>query len=198
MGDNMDSVLIQPWDDGRVRAILSAYGQVVDERGQVLLRLGPEEVPHGQEIRCGHVRSDSTGPELIVRYNGHTPHLKAVSRAGKVLQAFDIPRSPNETGIELVYWNGPDQPACVYAPAILLDGYGRTVATLPGLPPPSGGNQGWYHCFPADVCGDTREEVVLYDPYSSAVYIYTPPPLNESAYHRYQHTPRQYNARLMD
>ena len=57
---------------------------------------------------------------------------------------------------------------------------------------------GWYHCFPADVCGDEREEVVLYDPYGDAVYIYTPAPLDESRFDRYHHGPRQYNARLLD
>ena len=51
---------------------------------------------------------------------------------------------------------------------------------------------------PADVCGDAREEVILYDPYSDAVYIYSPKPFHTNQYEGYKHTPRQYNARLMD
>ena len=39
---------------------------------------------------------------------------------------------------------------------------------------------------------------MLYDPYSDAVYIYTPAPLDESRFDRYHHGPRQYNARLLD
>ncbi|MGI5820389.1 MAG: hypothetical protein ACOX9R_20055 [Armatimonadota bacterium] len=62
----------------------------------------------------------------------------------------------------------------------------------------SGGRQGWFHCIPADLCGDAREEVVLYDPHGASVFIYTPAPLDRSAYAGYEHTARQYNARLMD
>jgi hypothetical protein len=86
----------------------------------------------------------------------------------------------------------------LFSPSALFDGHGRRVVTLPELPPPSGGKMGWYHCFPADVCGDKREEVVLYDPYGDAAYIYTPAPLYEAAYGGYQHTARQYNARLLN
>ena len=79
------------------------------------------------------------------------------------------------------------------------DGEGGALETVsPDLPPPSGGKMGGYHCFPADVCGDGREEVVLFDPGGDAVYIYTPAPLDEAAYGGYQHTTRQYNARLMN
>ena len=80
----------------------------------------------------------------------------------------------------------------------MYDGSGQMAVAFPDLPPPSGGKMGWYHCFPADVCGDEREEVVLYDPYSDALYIYTAAPLEEGATHRYRHTSRQYNARLID
>ena len=73
-----------------------------------------------------------------------------------------------------------------------------TAVSFPDLPPPSGGKMGWNHCFPADVCGDEREEVVLYDPYGESVYIYTPAPLDEGSFDRYRHAPRQYNARLLE
>ena len=79
--------------------------------------------------------------------------------------------------------------------------------TLPGLEPlmtpprvkdVPGANMGWYHCFAADICGDEREEVVVYNPWDKFVAIYTPAPLDEDAYAGYRATPRQYNARLMD
>jgi hypothetical protein len=57
---------------------------------------------------------------------------------------------------------------------------------------------GWYHCFPADVCGDGREEVILYDPNQDRVHIYTQEPPKDSAFAGYRHTARQYNARLID
>jgi hypothetical protein len=81
---------------------------------------------------------------------------------------------------------------------VLLDGHGRVVSELTDLPEPRGGRQGWYHCFPANVCGDECEEVVLYDPWATSVFVYTPAPLYEDAYIGYEQTARQYNARLMD
>jgi len=72
---------------------------------------------------------------------------------------------------------------------------------LPDLPPPGTGaihRMGFYHVIPANVCGDQREEVVVWDPTAAHVYIYTPAPLDESAYTRYEAGPRQYNPRLMD
>ena len=121
-----------------------------------------------------------------------------VAQDGVVLSRFQVDESPNNTGMEIVCWNGPGQADLLYSPAAIFNGHGHKVATFPELPTPTGGKMGWYHCFPANVCGDKREEVVLYDPYSDAVYIYTPAPLDESRFDRYHHGPRQYNARLLD
>ena len=201
LGDNMDAVLVEEWDgdtqNGK-EAILSGWGQVLDGRGNPLLKLGEELVPHGQEIRYGDVRLDSPGPELVIRYNGHHPDLMVVSNSGEVLSRFRVDESPNNTGLEIIHWNGEDAADLIYSPAALYDGYGRKVVTFPDLPPATGGKMGWYHCFPANVCGDAREEVILYDPYSDAIYIYTPTPFDSAAFRGYRHTPRQYNARLID
>ena len=201
LGDNMDSVLAAPWarrEDGAQQALLSAGGQVLDAQGRCLLALGMEVVPHGQEIRCGHLVAQAPSPQLVIRYNGHTPELLVVDHDGAVLTRFRVAESPNNTGLEIIRWNGEAGPDLIYSPAALYDGGGQMAVAFPDLPPPAGGKMGWYHCFPADVCGDEREEVVLYDPYSDDLYIYTAPPLDESAFRRYRHTPRQYNARLID
>ncbi len=197
LGRNNDSVLVEEWD-GRPRAICSGYGHVLDERGEPIVRLGPDLVAHGQEIRCADLRADSEGPELAIRYEGHEARVMIVGQGSGVLDRFEVPASPNNTGLEVVRWHGADVPAVLYSPAALVDGHGRLVSDLPALPEASGGNQGWFHCFPADVCGDGREEVVLYDPLAASVFIYTPEPLDEAAYSGYRHTARQYNARLMD
>ncbi len=60
------------------------------------------------------------------------------------------------------------------------------------------GRMAWYHCIAADVCGDDREELILYDPWSPQIHVYTPHPLIPDAYRGYRPTPRQYNPRLMD
>ena len=199
LGPHMDSVAITEWDDGRMRAICSGGGHVMDERGRAVLALGPKTVPHGQEARVADFLGDQPGPEMAIRYDGHTPKVMLVGNSGRVLGRFTLNSSPNETGMEVVYWNGPKGAALLHNGGLLFDGHGRVAVRPPGLPKPIGDRKmGWYHCISADVCGDAREELVLYNPWSSSVYIYTPEPLDENAYKRYRAGPRQYNVRLMD
>ena len=197
LGDHADSVLVDRWGT-EAAAMVSGEGQVLDGSGRRLLHLGADAVPHGQEVRCGNLRPERPGRELAIRYNGHHADVLIVAHSGAVLSRFRVDESPNNTGLEIVRWNGPEQGDLLYSPAALFNGCGHKVVTFPELPAPTGGKMGWYHCFPADVCGDEREEVVLYDPYSDAAYIYTPAPLNESQFGRYHHGPRQYNARLIN
>ena len=196
LGENMDSVLVEEWN-GEKRAILSGGGQVVDSAGNPILSLGLDVVPHGQEIRCGNLLPDAS-PNLVIRYNGHHSDLIVVDNTGKIYSRFKVDETPNNTGLEIIRWHGAGNPELIYSPAALYDSAGNKVVTFPDLPPPAGGKMGWYHCFPADVCGDAREEVILYDPYSDAVYIYTAHPFHHDQFEGYQHTARQYNTRLMD
>lgn len=196
-GENTDSVLVTEWN-GDKRAILSGGGQVVDAEGNPILSLCFDVVPHGQEIRCGKLLSDVSEDALVIRYNGHHPDLMVVDKNGEIKNRFRVDETPNNTGLEVIRWHGAEDPELIYSPAALYNSAGEKVVTFPELPSPTGGRMGWYHCFPADVCGDAREEVILYDPYSDAVYIYTPPPFQPDLFGRYQHTERQYNTRLMD
>ena len=180
------------------RAILSGGGQVVDAEGHPLLSLGFDIVPHGQEIRCGRLLPDASANALVIRYNGHHPDLMVVDNDGQISSRFSVDETPNNTGLEIIRWHDGETAELIYSPAALYDGAGNKVVTFPELPPPTGGKMGWYHCFPADVCGDGRDEVILYDPYSDAVYIYTPTPFQPDVFGGYQHTERQYNTRLMD
>jgi hypothetical protein len=199
LGEHMDSVAITEWDDGRIRAICSGFGHVVDEHGNIILRLGKEIVPHGQEVRCADFSPESCGPEMITRYNGHEPDVILVSNKGEILKRFQINDSPNNTGMEAIFWHGHDAPALLYNGGMLWRGMGQLFAALPSLPEPVGpARMGWYHCIPANVCGDDREEIVLYNPWDKFIYIYTPSPLDEEAFKTYQPGQRQYNARLMD
>ena len=52
--------------------------------------------------------------------------------------------------------------------------------------------------IPANLCGDRREELVIWDPTAKDIYIYSPKPFNKSEYTGYRAGPRQYNPRLMD
>ena len=200
LGPHMDSVAIAPWDQGHMRAICSGHGHVVDASGNAILRLGPDLVPHGQEVRVADLRDDLPGPEMILRYNGHEPNVHVVSSAtGQIAATFGLNSTPNQTGMEVVYWDGPDRPAVICNGARLWDGYGRCVARFDSLPSPSGDpRMGWHHCIPANICGDARQEVVLYNPWDPQIYIYTPSPAEPDAYTGYIAGPRQYNPRLMD
>ena len=202
LGPNMDSVSIAAWDNGRMRAICSGAGHVMDEKGNVILSLGGELVPHGQEVRVADFLAEFPGPEMALRWNGHNPDLYVVSSAtGRIERELTINPSPTNVGMEAVYWNGPDQPALLYNGGWLWDLNSGRGSELPDLPPANGNDvhrMGFYHVIAADVCGDSREELVLWDPTAAHITIYTPAPLDETAYAGYKPGPRQYNPRLMD
>jgi len=45
----MDSVAITEWDNGILERFCSGLGYVMDDKGNAILSLGEELVPHGQE-----------------------------------------------------------------------------------------------------------------------------------------------------
>lgn len=199
LGPHMDSVAIAPWHDGHVRVFGSGAGHILDADGKEVLKLGEEEVPHGQELRVADFVEDEPAPQMIIRTQGHNPDAILVTGAGEITKRFRLNTSPNDTGMEVVYWNGEAGSAVLFNGGQLWHGDGRLSAELPGLPDPVGpGKMGWYHCIPANVCGDHREEVVTYNPWDRYVWIFTPSPLDTEAYRGYRPGPRQYNARLMD
>lgn len=199
LANHMDSVAIAPWDEGRIRAICSGYGHVMDAEGNVVLKLGKERVPHGQEVRVARFDASEPDPQMVLRWNAHTVDAITVNTQGEVIREFQLNPSPNNTGMEVVYWNGPEDPARLCNHDRLWNPIDGTSVPLPGLPEALGPHRaGWYHCIPADVCGDPREEVVLYNPWDTAIYIFTPAPLDADAYTGYTPGPRQYNPRLMD
>lgn len=199
LGPHMDSVAIAPWDNGGPSAICSGAGHVLDENGNIVLKLGEKLVPHGQEVRAADFDPASPGPELVIRYNGHNPDVMVVANTGRILRRFKLNQSPNNTGMEAIFWNGAARPALLYNGGVLWTGLGRQFARLPDLPEPKGpAKMGWHHCIPANLCGDAREEIVVYNPWDRHIWIYTPSPLDADAFDRYEPTPRQYNPRLMD
>jgi hypothetical protein len=199
IAENMDSVTIVPWDNRKMRAICSGYGHVLDGKGKVILRLGKGLVPHGQEVRVADFDKSLTGPEMIIRYNGHNTNVMVVANSGKIIRRFELNYSPNNTGMEAVWWNGRAREALLYNGGVLWRANGMKFADLPNLPRPIGpARMGWYHCIAANVCGDEREEVVLYNPWDKYVWIFSPEPLRPAAFNGYKAGPRQYNPRLMD
>ena len=200
LGKNMDAVAIDYWDDPtKKRAFASGFGHVLDEHKSVILKLGASVVPHGQELRVAHFDDQLPGNQMLIRYNGHHREVMLVHNTGEVITKFLLNESPNNTGMEAVYWNGTSEAALLYNGGMLWKGDGSQSMPLPGLPPEQGNRrQGWYHCIPANVGGDEREEAVVYNPWDRYVYIYTPAPLNEETYAGFVPGSRQYNVRLLD
>jgi hypothetical protein len=202
LGENMDSVAITAWDDGRVRAICSGFGHVMDARGKAILSLGKAVVPHGQEVRVANLRDDVAGPEMVIRHHGHCPDVILVSSdTNEITSRFQLNPSPTNVGMEPVFWNGADKAALLYNGGWLWNLKTAKGYPLPGLPPANGARihrMGFYHAIPADLCGDSREELLLWDPTATDIFVYTPKPLDQSAYRGYRAGPRQYNPRIMD
>ena len=176
LGRNMDSVTIAQWDAGRTRAICSGFGHVLSASGDVVLSLGEDEVPHGQEVRVADFRGDLPGPEMALRAKGHTPDLLVVSSASNsIVGHLSINGSPTNVGMEAVYWNGPTQPALLYNGGMLRDLQSGQSLALVVLPPP-GGNEihrmGFNHAIPANLFGGDGEELVLWDPTATKIFIY--------------------------
>jgi len=199
LSPHMDSVTIDAWDDEHPRAICSGHGHVLDDAGNVILKLGADLVPHGQEVRVGRFGSGDSNPQMIVRGQGHSPHVLVVDVHGNVLRELDLNPTPNSTGMETVMWCGEDGPAVLCNGGMLWDPLRGTAVPLPKLPCPEGlGRMDWYHCIPANLCGDEREEVILYSPWTTRIHIYTQADSDGSVSSNFRAGPRQYNPRLMD
>lgn len=200
LGKNMDSVSIDFWDSQtEKRSFASGLGYVLDKQGNVILKLGEELVPHGQELRVADFDKTLPGNEMLIRYNGHNEQVMLIGNKGEVLQRFELNSSPNNTGMENIFWNGKNEEAMLFNGGMLWKGDGSLSFNLPGLPPEKGHKrQGWYHCIPANIAGDEREEAIVYNPWDSEIFIFTQQSSNPEIFKGYFPTPRQYNARLMD
>ena len=136
---------------------------------------------------------------MILRCNGHSTRVLVVNVDGATLAELDLNPSPNNTGMEIVYWDGEDAPALLCNGDMLWNPLLGTGVPFPELPPPEPiGRMAWYHCIPANLCGDDREEVVLYNPWTTRVYVYTQHDNDGTAFAGFNAGPRQYNPRLMD
>lgn len=203
MSKYMDSVTIDVWDSPYIRAISSGTPQVMGFSSEPILALGDGTVPHGQELRVANFIASSPGMELAIRNQGHNTRILVVSRQGSILRDFDLNEVPNDTGMESVYLRGREKPALLFNGNRLWDLEKQTAAELPGLPKANGKavhRMGFYHAIPADLTGDGNEDLVVYEPTSTRVFVYAMDDPANSAVHieRFISGPRQYNPRLMD
>jgi hypothetical protein len=195
---NMDSVAICTWDKGNTRAIGSGGGHVFDEAGKVVLCLGEELVPHGQEARVARFDPGDPEPQMAVRWNAHNTDLLVANTRGEVVARCQLNPSPNNTGMEAVYPHGPAACAVLYNGGMVWDPLTGESLALPGLPKPEPiGRMSWYHCIPVALWADGAEGMVVYNPWEPRVRIYAAASRAGDPW-RVHATARQYNARLMD
>lgn len=154
--------------------------------GKVLWAKTRKEVPHGQGIWVGNFITKEPGLEVIILRSGHVGDFITVrGRDGEQLASFR--HAKNYKGYPdfpcVVNWKGTEEQSLwVPIDRTLVDGYGEVVAEL-------GQHEGlvkqllqWgqskshiaVQAFAVDLCGDKREELVLYQPYNGeAILIFT-------------------------
>jgi len=200
---HMDSVAIDVWDSPNIRAISSGTPQVMGFRPEPILSLGDDIVPHGQEMKVADFIHSSKDVEMVIRNRGHNTHVIVVSNQGEILLETDLNEVPNNTGMESIHLYGPEEPALLSNGNLIWNLENQTSVTLAGLPDPNGmevHRMAFYHAIPADLTGDGKEDLVLYDPTATSVFVYSIDDLQKttSQENRFIAGPRQYNPRLMD
>lgn len=154
--------------------------------GKVLWEKTCQEVPHGQGIWAGNFIDDEPGQEVIILRSGHVGDFITVRGVdGTPLAAFRHRRTfegyPDFPCV--VNWkSGREQSLWVPIDRALVDGRGNVVAELGASEPLVAELLKWgetksnlaVQAFALDLCGDLREELVLYQPYNGqAILIFT-------------------------
>jgi hypothetical protein len=175
--------------------------------GEVLWEKTRQEVPHGQGIWAGNFICEERGIEVIVLRSGHVGDFITVKGIdGKQLAEFQHTR--NYGGYPdfpcVVDWNSTkEQSLWIPIDRTVVDGYGHVIAEL-------GKNEvlvkkllEWgesksniaVQAFAVDLCGDEREELVLYQPYNGqAILIFTQMD-SDGKQKPYEHEQDAYNIR---
>lgn len=176
-------------------------------RGKLLWEKTRQEVPHGQGIWAGNFIADEPGLEVIILRSGHVGDFVTVRGVdGTRIATF---RHRNEfRGYpdfpQVVNWDSPrTQSLWIPIDRALVDGRGRVIAELGTHEDRVAKLLRWgttkknlaTQAIALDLCGDGREELVLYQPYrGTAILIFTQSDSNGSE-KPYVHQPNAYNLR---
>jgi len=183
--------------DGEKRVLLTlcktgpAY--CLDAKGETVWQKTKDEVSHGQAGWAGNFLPEREGLETIVQVSGHYGIFHTfAAEDGRKLAEFQHHRGikhPNgsrkypDTPVK-VRWRKGEDTLWVPVDRMILDGNGEIVAELgeldrqvvKDLRPAARKSRVAVQAVPVDLCGDDREELILYQPYGGkAVYILTQP-----------------------
>jgi hypothetical protein len=155
-------------------------------KGEVLWEKTRQEVPHGQGIWAGNFINEEPGMESIILRSGHVGDFVSVRGSdGKQLAAFK--HRKNFQGYPdfpcVVNWKSiQEQSLWIPIDRSVVDGYGNLVADLGEYESLVKELLQWgeskshiaVQAFAVDLCGDERDELVLYQPYKGeAILIFT-------------------------
>jgi len=157
-------------------------------RGDVLWEKSTKEVSHGQGIWAGNFIDKEPGLEVIILKSGHRGDFLTVrAEDGRDLATFQHRRElegyPDFPCV--VNWLGHGvQSLWIPIDRCLVDGHGNVVAELGSHEERVRNRLQWgttkshvaVQAFAVDLCGDEREEMVLYQPYhGESIFIFTQP-----------------------
>jgi hypothetical protein len=160
----------------------------LDPAGKPIWQKTTEQVSHGQGIWAGNFIDSEPGDEVIILKSGHWGDFVTVRGSdGEQLAAFQHRRElkgyPDFPCV--VNWlGGGVQSLWIPIDRSLVDGHGQVVADLGAHEEHVHDRLQWgttkshvaTQAFAVDLCGDEREELVLYQPYNGkAILIFTQP-----------------------
>jgi hypothetical protein len=173
--------------------------------GRTIWEKTSEEVSHGQGIWAGDFIEDEPGREVIILKSGHVGDFLTVRASdGAPLAQFKH---------RTVFGGYPDFPCVVnwqsqqvqalWIPVdrSLVDGKGRVVAALGSNEEAVRDGLDWgttkstlaVQAFAVDLCGDQRDELVLYQPYrGQRIFLFTQPD-SDAGDKPYRHQKSAYN-----
>jgi rhamnogalacturonan lyase-like protein len=163
----------------------------LDPAGKPIWQKTTEEVSHGQGIWAGNFIDAEPGNEVVILKSGHWGDFVTVRGSdGKQLAAFQHRRElkgyPDFPCV--VNWlGGGIQSLWIPIDRYLVDGHGTVVADLGSHEEHVRNRLQWgttkshvaTQAFAVDLCGDEREELVLYQPYNGkSIMVFTQPDSN--------------------
>ncbi|MBN1854061.1 MAG: hypothetical protein JW829_15140 [Pirellulales bacterium] len=174
--------------------------------GDTIWEKTTKEVPHGQAIWVANFLADHPGAEAIILHSGHTGDFMTVDAAtGVELARFhhysvkeraypDFPCPVNWTSLDV-------QSLWVPVDRSIVDGRGKVIASLGEYEPRVRDILRWgnskqnlaVQAIPLDICGDARDELILYQPYEGmGVFLFTQSD-SDGREKPYQHAKPAYN-----
>ncbi|MHB8899052.1 MAG: rhamnogalacturonan lyase family protein [Thermoguttaceae bacterium] len=184
------TAIFRPAGSARNAALISICNSgpafCVDPDGKLLWEKTTDQVSHGQGIWAGNFIDEEPGDEVILLKSGHWGDFVTVRGSdGEQLAAFQHRRElkgyPDFPCV--VNWLGGGlQSLWIPIDRSLVDGRGRVVAELGSSEELVRQRLRWgttksdvaVQAFAVDLCGDDREELILYQPYrGQSVLVFT-------------------------